>query len=241
MDKKERAELKRLFEAPPPAGKRKFFRKLGIPPMKTGHVLWVQFSHISKWSWFVAAALLLIIIYMNYFGSGKMAGAAFEGKEWFGTALAFMPFLAVACVSESVRSVMYGMEELEMSARFSLKSIILVRMGIVGLENMLLALAVATFVGRDFFQNVVYLLVPYLLTAYGSFLLVRRRRDGGETYLCAGLALAVSALMYESTWELQWIYQERYIAVWLLALVVLAWMSFCESRRTLIQAESIAH
>lgn len=236
MDKNRREILRRLYEAPAPIRKRKFFREIGIGPMRIGQIFWGQFSHISKWSWFMAVILLIAMIYVNYFGGDTLTGSSPTEREWFGMFLAFMPFLAVTCVSESVRSAMYGMEELEMSARFSLKSIILVRMGIVGLENFLLALAVALFVGENFFQSIAYLLVPYLITTYGSFLLVRRRRNGEEIYLCAGLAAAVSGMMLVSTWECRWVYQERYIVVWLLVLLALAWLTFCESRKNLLLA-----
>ena len=240
MNKKTKAELMRLYRAPDPVKKRTFFREMGVQPMSTGHILWVQFSHISRWSWLVAATMLLVMVYFHSFYGNSLKGNAFDGREWFCVVLVFMPFLAATCVSESVRSAMYGMEELEMSARFSLKSIILVRMGIVGIQNLLLAMLAALFVGESFFQNVVYLLVPYLFTTFGSFLLVRKRRGGEEMYYCAGLALAVSGVLLESSWEFPWIYQDKYIAVWLVLAVVLVWMVYCESRKILLLAENIA-
>ena len=208
--------------------------------MNTRHIVWVQFSHISKWSWVVSALILVGILYLNVWGSETIAGTFRDKKEMFGAVLALMPFLAAVCVSESIRPSIYGMKELEMSARFSLKSIILVRMGIVGLENLLLALVAALFVGGSFFQTILYLLVPYLFTTYGSFLLVRKDYGGGGMYFCLGLAVAVSGLMMVSTLNFRWIYQGQYVPTWLAVMAVLAWLTFHESRKTLILAENYA-
>lgn len=228
MNRARKEQLQQLFEAPKPARKRKFFREIEKQPMNIGHVLWVQFSYICKWSWCLSALLL----------GGTFWLRCFYEKELLRAILAIMPFLAVVNVSESVRSLIYGMDELEMVARFSMKSVILVRMGIVGIENLLMALIMALFVGGNFFQTVLYLFVPYLLTTFGCFLLVRNISGREKNYYCGGLAMVISGLSLFSTCFFKWIYQARYVNAWMLLVVVLAWMTFCESRKTLRMAES---
>ena len=43
-----------------------------------------------------------------------------------------LPFVALLAVTEGTRSAVYGMEELELATRFSLKSVLLARLCLVG-------------------------------------------------------------------------------------------------------------
>ena len=51
---------------------------------------------------------------------------------------ACIPFLALATIAEAGRSARFGMEELELSARFSLQAVLCARLGILGGGNLLL-------------------------------------------------------------------------------------------------------
>ena len=225
MRKIGKQELQRLYEAPPPRGKRKFFRELELQPMSTCHILWQQLSYVSKWSWVLAVFSLMAILYLNYFYGSVLLGAA----------LALMPFLAVNVVTECVRSGIYGMEELEMSTRFSLKSILLMRMGIVGFENLILAIAAAILIQGSIFQTALYLFAPYLLTTYGCFLAVRKILSKEVLYTCVGIAVAVNAIMGMGEKFFPWIFHERYMEVWLLAVVLLGCLTLWEGRKTIRQ------
>lgn len=210
-----------MYEAPPPKNKRNFLRKIEAQPIGFGHVLLIQFSFVSGGSWLVSLIALGGIVYLNRFY-----------EKWFlGAVLALMPFLAVAAAVESVRSTIYGMDELERTARFSLKSILLARMGIVGVENMLLAIIAALFAGGDFLQTMLYILTPYLMTACGSFYLVRHISGWEGIYSCAGLAFAVCLLTLLSRRIYGWLYQEQYTVWWMIAVIVLLCLMFTESRR----------
>ena len=61
------------------------------------------------------------------------ASFASENTVWIVSA--FTPFLALLLIAESTKSAIYGMNELEMSARFSLKSVVLARLIILGVFN----------------------------------------------------------------------------------------------------------
>lgn len=64
------------------------------------------------------------------------------------------------------------MEELELATRFSLKSVLLARLCLVGSLHAVLLLCLTLLCrgtgAASFGRTVVYLLVPYLLTAYGG-------------------------------------------------------------------------
>ena len=109
-----------------------------------------------------------------------------------------MPLLALTVVSESGRSQNYEMAELEMATRFSLRSVVLARLGILGMENLIvlsLLLPVETArQGGTVVQAGVYVLVPYLMTTFSGLWIVRRIHGREAVYICAGTAVCISFL-----------------------------------------------
>lgn len=62
MDKVRRKQLEKLFEAPKPVGKRKFFRNIDLRPAGMRQLLAIQFSYISRWSWAAAFGMLGVMV-----------------------------------------------------------------------------------------------------------------------------------------------------------------------------------
>lgn len=229
MERKMKEQLKKIYEAPKPAGKRAFLREIEPPPLRLGNILWIQCFYLSKWEWILSVILL---------GGVVAVGSLY--REWmFSVILALVPFLAVVSVSESVRSVTWKMSELEMSARFSLKSVVLARLVIVGVGNVVLELLIALLVGGNFWENVLYLLTPYLLTAYGSLILVRTISGKDGIYACAGLGLLVGLAVEFSVMRYRWIYQSRYTALWFAAVSFILYLTIRESKRNIRKMEEI--
>ncbi len=229
MNQKMRKQLKEIYEAPKPAGKRAFFRKAELPPLNIGSMLWMQCFYITKWEW-IASAIL--------FGVAVVMGNIY--REWvFCTILAMLPFLAVVGVSESVRSITWGMSELEMSARFSLKSVVLARMVIVGIANIVLEMILALLAGGNLLETVLYLLVPYLFTAYGSLILVRTISGKDGIYACAGLGIFVSAMMEFSILQYSWIYQTRYTGIWFAVVCFIMYLIIMEGKQNIRKMEEL--
>ena len=115
--------------------------------------------------------------------------------------------------------MMYGMSEFEMSTRFSLKSVVLARMSILGLINfaVIAILTPLCRIGNDFslLQTGMYLLVPYLLTVNFS-LWIARRVNGKETvYGCTCVAVIVSGINTGLHFVTDLIYQEIYTGWWI--------------------------
>lgn len=229
MDRKMKEQLKEIYEAPKPSGKRAFFRKIELPPLKIGNILWMQWFYITKWEWIVSAIL---------FGVAVVVGHLY--REWvFITVLAMLPFLAVVSVSESVRSITWGMSELEMSARFSLKSVVLARMVIVGTANVVLEMILALLVRGNFLETVLYLFVPYLFTAYGSLILVRTIPGKDGIYACAGLGVLVSMMTEFSIIQYSWIYQTRYEGFWFVVVCFIMYLITKEGKRNIRKMEEL--
>ena len=223
-------QLRGIYAAPPPVSKRKFFRELPPPPMSTGYILWLQFSHISISSWFVSLAMLLAVLYLRHSYS----------EEGVAMVLASMPFLATVSVVESFRSRLYGMEELEMSSRFSLKSILLARMCIMGLENTLLGMVIAFLLPGNVFQTILRIFVFYLAAAHICFRIVRELAGREGILSCFGLAAAGCIFILYTMTAFPVLYMGRYDYIWLLAGLILLYLAYREGKRNVQSVESYA-
>ena len=130
-------------------------------------------------------------VYIDTFARSMGGFFASENTVWIVSA--FTPFLALLLIAESTKSAIYGMNELEMSARFSLKSVVLARLIILGVFNfgifciIIPVCHVANSI--SFMQTGVYLFVPYLLTTSISLYLVRRFRNKEVIYGCMAVAV----------------------------------------------------
>lgn len=204
MKRARKEQIKEIFMAPEPKRKREFFRERELEPLHTGHLILQQFQYLSKGAWIVSIAVLCLAMHLKT----KCPDELLE------VVLAMMPFLAMTSVLEMIRSRYYGMEELEMASRFSLKSIVLARMEIVGLENLLVGILLVFILQNNFFQSVAYLFVPYLLTTYGCLLMTRKCVDKERIYFCLGCAVITSGMML-ITRDMPQMYQEKYFFVWL--------------------------
>jgi len=200
--------LAEAYQAPPPEGRLSFIRSLG--PQKTALFDFVrgQIGYIHKGIWFISA----IITAVSLFFFRVMP----RDLMWVVSALT--PALALAAVCESGRSEWYGMAELELATRFSLRSVVLARLIILALVNgALLGLLAGLGAWRGEVRLLaagLYILAPFLLTANLSLWVLRSYpgREGG--YVCGGIALAVSVsvLLSRETLALYW--AERYLPVW---------------------------
>ena len=92
----------------------------------------------------------------------------------------------------------YGMEELEYATRFSLKSLMLARLGVLGLFHGVILLLLFLCIPQGFFpgpKDLMYVLVPYFLTVSIGFSLLRRFRGREVLYISLGVPAFVSLLV----------------------------------------------
>ena len=132
------------------------------------------------------------------------------------------------------------MSELEMACRFSLKSVVMAKMGLLGVENLVL-LGVAAGISKvAFFPCMIYLLVPYFITALGNLFLVRKIPGREVVYGCAALAAVVSfgQLLLVSTWR--WLYEPQWIGIWVVMGILCFGMVGRELYQTMNKTEELA-
>ena len=184
-------ELKLAFETPAPRKKEAFLNRWqgGAAAISLREFFCIQIKYISRWTWFFALAV---------FGLELWVGIML-GDRAMGAVSASMPFLALALVMENGRSVRHNMEELEFATRFSLKNVLLARMGILmGFHAVLLAaLLVWSVRGSTFCIALggLYILTPYFVTVCFGITLLRRFHSRETGYAYIGFSMLFCAVL----------------------------------------------
>lgn len=233
MKKELRMALYDAFEAPESQRKKAFLNNIRQPGIGYFKFILLQAAYIRKWVWGLSFAVFAV----------ALIGGSFMDREVIWVLSALMPYLAAVSIAENVRSEVYGMAELEMASRFSLKSVVLARMGILGVFHLVL-LGLLVPLGymhgvSTALQTGVYLLVPYLLTNAGGLWLVRKIRSRETSYVCMGYAIIISAFPIVSKYTITLLYQPEVFGWWLVLLAVLCVVTAAEYRKTVIRTEEL--
>ncbi len=219
MNDQLKRSIQNAFDAPPPDKQRKkqFLRDFPQPKITMTQFVFSQLADMSNRTLLLSVVLLLPALFVAY-----------QIREYLLWVISsFMPFLGLLAVSESTRSTKYEMCELEMTTRFSLKSIVLARMSIVGLMDLLILCFITPFccIGSEFllFQTGILLLIPYLLTVNICLWITRHFHRKENIYGCMSITFLISgvggrlhyinALNHSSRFLMAW----AVIAVFLLA------------------------
>ncbi len=229
MKRKLKEELAEYYEAPKPTGKRAFIRQFGLQRINLFHVIAMQARYISKWVWIISGL---------FFGATCLAAQMAEWKH-VSMVLAFVPFLVMLSVAESMRSYHYGMEELELTARFSLKSIVLARMVMLGLGNLVVLAGIMLMLRSEYQINIIYVMTPYFLTAGGGLCIVRRLRGGEGIFLCFGLAALICVLQLHLPWGFEVIFKPENVWIWVCACVLGMLVTIREGYRMIRMTEDL--
>lgn len=182
-----------LYEPPAFQKKGAFLERLEPPGLSTGEFLFSQLFYLRPWSWLLAVAIFAAALFLM---KNRL-------PEQIRLVSVLLPFAALSTVTELHRSARCRMEELEMASRFSLKTLLLARLTLLGLGNLLLLCALFPLMtgwGQlSLAETGFYLLCPYCLTSLLCLMVTRRFRGSESVYLCAGTAAAVSVLC--SMWQ----------------------------------------
>ena len=213
------AQMKEICRSGGPEGKREFFRELRARgllhrrpvAMSHGEFLVGQLFYIEKWVWVLSGMLMLFTI---------LACSRNTGNYPF----ALTPLLAVGILAETGRSYRWKMAELEYAARFSLRSIVLARMFLVGLIDtaglLIVTAAVRSYLTYSLLRVFLYMMVPYLLAAFlGSLYERKKRMDAGlgSTVIC----LLSSAVFAAAPIFVSILYEESLTIIWAAAFILL--------------------
>lgn len=234
MNKKLKRALKESFGAPAPVKKKEFLRSIQKPSISTFEFVCTQAAYIRKWVWGLSAVIFV---------------TAVIGFEWIDKNLlwcisSFMPLLALAFLSQCGRAEVYGMAEFELSTRFSMKSVVLARLGIIGISTLVLLCVVTLFIATNSKVTVlktgVYIICPYLLTVFLGFWAVRNIHRKESFYFCTGIAMAVSCANIILPQLFSILYARQNFIWWLAALVILCIGMANQCYKMIKQTEELA-
>lgn len=216
MKQKFKEDLILAFETPPPLRKKEFLRKLKLPKISTAEFIFSQLGYIRKWIWGVSALIFGI----------SLIGSVVLSVDMLWVISAFTPLLALTLLSESGRSESYDMTELEMATRFSLRSVLFARLGILGMENLSLLCLLAPFGSWNNaltpVQAGAYIITPFLLTTFSGLRIVHKYRGREAIYICAGITSCISFSVFFTHMTFPQIYQRTHLVWWMGAMLLLS-------------------
>ena len=227
-------ELTCAFSPPPPVGKRAFLRRTAYCQMSTAAFLHGQLRYLKKWVWCASALIFAFGIF----------GAAVLSLNMLWIIASYTPILAVTILSESGRSQRHQMEELELSTRFSLRSVILARFAILGLTDLfLLALLIPIALLNNSLSLLaagLYITTPFLLTVCIGLAITRRLRGQEGLYACWAMSLLVSISVGLSHIKAPFLYQEQHVLWWGLLFAALCIATAKHSASIIQQTEELS-
>ena len=113
---------------------------------------------------------------------------------------ALMPVLALTALTGLGKSEKYGMAEMEMASRFSLRMLKILRLTLVGLSGAVTMAAVSCVLkittGVNLLCSLALACIPYLATTFFSMLLIRKWHSRKNIYGCVAIALFVCLFTY---------------------------------------------
>lgn len=186
----------------------------------------IELKYISPLFWILQGAFLIALLFLlekTYLNNGALP----DYLQWASIAAAW---LGVLIYSNFGRHFFRGMAELEQSCYFNLSQIWAVKMALAGTVDILILSLCCGRISRltktPFFQVILYLLVPFVLSNICCLLFFTALRGGKSRYgqlvraFLAGLIALVPAVIPR-------IYEVDFLWVWLLMLfagmAVLAW------------------
>ena len=190
MKKEWKQLLDVAFYAPEPKAKRAFLINLRPREINTIEMILQQVSYIRTFVWLLVFGIIIIAIAGSFF--------KIEGTENIITMI--MPFSASVAVLETKRSKKYNMSELEMSTRFSLRSVVFARMIALGIAVLLLLIIISPVIAIAFkgktIATAIHIMIPYLVTMFIS-LKVERTNLGRKTgYSSMAIAAIVTIIIF---------------------------------------------
>lgn len=163
-----------------------FIRKYQRRELIFTELLYIQF----KYMWISCAAILILLL-----GVTAYLAITVDDNAIF-LISSIMPFAAIIALIGLGKSSRFGMEELEMATRFSVRMIKSIRLVLVGIAG-LLAVGVTSIVSF-FFLNMqlrsaaLFCAYPYMITTYACMIVIRKWHAKENIIGCVAIAAMVS-------------------------------------------------
>ena len=190
MNKKLEKALKGAFNAPPPKMKVEFIKSFEYPTTSRRDFFTAQLGYIRKRVWAMSFLMIAaVMVALRYQEDVNVI-------VWI--TASFLPFFVLLGLTELAKSMSFNMAELEMSCRYSLSDITLIRLGIIGAVNTVtfIILTVVLSWGNDIglLALTAQMFTPYLLACCLSLFSLNRFRGKERLYICGGASCLVSIM-----------------------------------------------
>ncbi len=218
MNKKLKKVLKSSFDAPPSTKKNEFLYTLPHARTTNFEFFLSQMGYIRKRFWSLSILLFIGMITLSL--------NLQQAKEMVGILSASLPLLTLIGITEINKSLSYNMTELEMSCKYNISKITLMRLLGIGVFHIsILLLLLLLFKDQsqyNGFRYAVYSITPFLLTSYLSFWVANHIRLKDSLYICSGITSSISIVAFLMSTESTLFYSKNYTVLWSIGFIVTA-------------------
>lgn len=190
-DKKLKLVIKSAYEIPASNRKKNFLINLEIPKISFYEFFISQIKYIRKRVFFIQAIVMLV-----YLVALLITDNTNLNIKYISVLPSAIPFFVLIIATEISRSISYNMTELEMTTRYSLGQIIIVRTAIIGSLNFIflifLLISLKLKLEYSTLGLSLYIFIPFLLTCFGSLYVMNHVRNKNVNFYCAGISTFVS-------------------------------------------------
>lgn len=202
---------------------REYRKKSGRAEIGAFDLLKSQIFYIRMPVWIASIAALVVAIW-----------GIDQNSETVFYVAAIMPFVSAIAVFDSMRSRLYGMDELERPTRISGRGILFARLVCIGAVHLALLLALSVVVGTrngfGFAMTGAIITIPYLISSIACMVL-ERTEIGRRNALGCLLVSAVTAFMMLAVKDEKTLFAQNYRWIWFVLLAVLASLESIEIRK----------
>lgn len=213
MNRKLKKALKSAFDAPKPANKAEFLNSLPYPKATNTEFFLSQVGYIRKRFW-----CLSLLILMGLF---CLSGRFPAGKESVGLLSASLPLLTLLGITEISKSTSYHMSELEMSCKYNLAGITLIRFTVISVVQVVMLLLLLLMFKHQsqygMFRYALYAVTPFLLSSYLSIWVTNHLKSKDTLYICGGVTALISMAVFMMNVNVAVIYRGSYTPFWSMA------------------------
>ena len=203
---------------------RSYLKKTGRTELGLADLIKSQISYIRMPVWVASIAALVVAIL-----------GIRQTRETVFYVAAIMPFVSAIAIFDSMRSRMYGMDELEGVTRISGKGILFARLVCIGTVHIALLLALSVVVGNNsgygFAMTGAIITIPYLISSIACMVLEKTEIGRRNVFGCV-LVSAVTAFMILAIKDEKVLFAQNYRWIWFVVLAVFAALECIEIKKT---------
>lgn len=229
MNRKLKKELKSVFAVPEPTRKTEFLNTLGYPKATNFEFYLSQLAYIHKRFWCLSVLLMIGLLVL----AQKMG----QEKEIVGLVSAVLPLLTLTGINEISKSFSYHMTELEMSCKYNLNKLTLIRLTVIGVFHISLCIVLLLFCKDQTRYGAVryalYAITPFFLSSYVSLWMINHLKSKETLTVCRGVTVFISFAVYILSRDFTLIYKKNYTTIWAVAFLMVTMLLIKEMYRLL--------